>query len=162
MRARTYRTLLELGGGLGLLVAIFAAAEVVYPGLSAVCSVNALISCTTVLNSGRTTTLGLPDWAWGVGGFLAILILMVVADRNRNQVAWTYGLLGVTSLGVVLSAYFLYVEVFEIGALCPVCITAYLFGALAWVGAAGLTRRRRARLGAQGAGGRQPGDDSPS
>jgi uncharacterized membrane protein len=141
MRTRTYRTLVELGGVLGLLAAIFAALEVYVAGLSKICSFSSSFSCATVLDSGKTTTLGIPDWTWGVVGFLAILVVAGIASRRRKDVRVTYGLLLLTTAGVALSAYFAYVEVAEIHALCPVCLTAYFFGFVAWVGAVGLASR---------------------
>jgi uncharacterized membrane protein len=141
MRTRTYRTLVELGGGLGFIVALFAAAEVADPGLSAVCSVNALVSCSSVLHSGRTSTLGIPDYLWGVLGFVAILVVGALASRNRKDARLAYALLLLTTAGVGLALYLLYVEVVEIGALCPVCLTAYFMGGVAWIGAIGLARR---------------------
>jgi uncharacterized membrane protein len=140
MRARTYRSLLELGALLGLLVALFAALEVYVAGLSNVCSFNSVVSCTAVLLSGKTTTLWVPDWVWGVAGFIAIIALAAVASQRRKDVRLTYGILALTTAGVGLAAYFLYVEVFEIHAVCPVCVSAYFFGTLAWVGAVGLAR----------------------
>jgi uncharacterized membrane protein len=53
----------------------------------------------------------------------------------------SYALLGVTTAGVGLSVYLLYVELVEIRGLCPVCISAYLLGGVAWIGAIGLAYR---------------------
>jgi len=141
MRTRTYRTLVELGGLLGLLVAIFAALEVYVAGLSKICSFSAFVSCGAVLESGKTTTLGVPDWVWGIVGFVAIVVLAALASQHRKDARIAYALFGVTSAGVALAAYLFYVEVGEIHAVCPVCVTAYAFGVIAWVGAFGLARR---------------------
>jgi uncharacterized membrane protein len=147
MRARTYRTLAQMGGVLGLLAALFAAAEFADPSLSQVCSTNGYVSCGKVLNSGLTTTLGVQDWIWGIVGFLAIIVVAFLLERNRKDERLVYGLLGLTTAGVALSAYLFYVEVGRIGALCPVCLTAYFFGVVAWVGAIGLALRLRKRNG---------------
>jgi uncharacterized membrane protein len=68
-------------------------------------------------------------------------VVAAIAERRRKDARLSYLLLAVTSAGVALAAYFLYVEVVEIRGICPVCVTAYLFGVLAWVGSAGLARR---------------------
>ncbi len=141
MRARTYRTLLELGGVLGFLLAVFAALEFYYSSLTKVCSFSSYFSCGAVANSGRTTILGVPDWAIGIAGFLAILVLAGLSSRYRRDDRITYLLFAVTSLGVAVAAYLLYVEVGQIHALCPVCASAYVCGVVAWVGSLGLTRR---------------------
>jgi uncharacterized membrane protein len=140
MRTRTYRTLAELGGFLGLLVAIFAALEVYVSGLSNACSFSSIVSCTGVLQSGKTTTLGVQDWVWGLAGFLAIVVLTALAGRRRKDARIVYALLALTTAGVGLAAYLLYVEVGEIHIICPVCVSAYAFGVIAWVGAIGLAR----------------------
>lgn len=157
MRTRTLRTLVYVGGALGLIASGYAAAEVYVAGLSQACSVNGVVSCNVILDSGKTTTLGIPDYAFGVAGFVAILVLGILAEQRRRDSRWTYLLAGLTTAGVALSLYFLYVEVVEIGGICPVCVAAYLFGGLAWMGAIGLVvkayrRDRHARDGAVPAG----------
>jgi uncharacterized membrane protein len=141
MRTRTFRTLVYAGGGLGLIAAVFAAAEFFDAQLTRACSVNGFFSCAFVAQSGKTTTLGIEDWIWGVAGFVVILALAVLAERRRRDTRVTYALLGVTTAGVALSLYLLYVELVEIGALCPVCTAAYVLGGVAWVGAIGLAYR---------------------
>jgi uncharacterized membrane protein len=145
MRTRSYRTLVELGGGLGLVTSLFTLAEAMDTSLSNVCSVNQKVSCGNVLASGLTSTLGIPDWAWGIGGFVAILVVAALASRHRKDARYAYALLALTTAGVGLAAYLLYVEVFRIGSICPVCATAYFFGVVAWAGAIGLARRAWSR-----------------
>jgi uncharacterized membrane protein len=149
MRTRSIRSLIYFAAGLGLLVALFAAAEFIDPALTGVCTVNQVVSCKTVADSGLTTTLGVQDWIWGVAGFVAILLFAGMAERRRDDLRWTYGLLGLTTAGVGLSMYLLYIEVFRIGAICPVCATAYFFGILAWVGSILLARRKTTRAQAR-------------
>jgi uncharacterized membrane protein len=141
MRTRNLRSLVYFGGGFGLIAAIYAAAEVYDAALSKACSFNGVVSCSFILESGKTSVLSIPDWAIGVAGFALILTLGVLAERYRRDPRFTYLLAGVTTVGVALSLYFLYVEVFEIGGICPVCVTAYLFGWVAWAGAVGLARK---------------------
>ncbi len=144
MRIRSVRSLIYLAGGLGLIVALFAAAEFFDASLSKFCSPSSTISCAAVANSGLTTTLGIPDWIWGVAGFIAILALAALAEQHRRDLRYAYALLGLTTAGVALSLYLLYVEVGRIGALCPVCFTAYVFGWIAWGGAILLVRKMSA------------------
>jgi len=141
MRTRSLRELVYFGGGLGLIASIYAAAEVYDSSLSKACSFNGVVSCNVILESGKTTALGIPDWSFGVAGFVLILVVGALAEWYRRDARVTYVLLAVTSLGVALAAYLLYVEVFEIGGICPVCATAYFFGVVAWAGAVGLARR---------------------
>jgi uncharacterized membrane protein len=140
MQLRTWRSIVYFAAGLGLIVALFAAAEFFDVALRNICSVSSFLSCAAVDQSGRTSTLGLPDYAWGVGGFAAILAVAGLGERRPDSRPWAWGLVGLTSAGVALSLYLLYVELALIGALCLVCATAYAFGAVAWVGAIGTAR----------------------
>src|SRR5580658_2040755 len=130
MRTRTYRSVVYFGAGLGLIAALFAAAEFYDTELTKACTFSAYWSCGRIANSGLTTTLGVQDWIWGVVGFVLILLFAALAERRRRDARMTYLLLLVTTVGVALSLYFLYVEVVQIGGLCPVCVSAYLLG---WV-----------------------------
>jgi uncharacterized membrane protein len=146
MRNRSLRSLVYFAAALGLVVSLFAAAEFFDAALRSVCSVNSFFSCALIDNSGKTTTLGIPDYLWGIGGFVLIFVAAVLAERRPKDLSRSYLLLGVTSAGLVLSLWLLYVEIGVIGGLCPVCAAAYFFGALAWVGALLLTLRLRRRL----------------
>ncbi len=140
MRVRSVRSLVYLAGGVGLIVSIFAALEYYEGSLRRLCTISSFFSCATVDVSGRTTTLGLPDFLWGVGGFVLILVVAGLAERWPRDRRYAYALLGVTTLGVAFSLYFLYVQLVEIGALCVVCATADVFGWIAWAGAIALVR----------------------
>ncbi|HLN50787.1 MAG TPA: vitamin K epoxide reductase family protein [Thermoplasmata archaeon] len=143
MQIRSLRSAIYLASGVGLLVAMFAAAEFFDASLEAVCSINSFFSCSLVDRSGLTTTFGIQDYLWGIGGFVLILVFAGIAEKRPRETAWPCALLLITTVGVVLSMYFLYVELAEIHALCPVCVTAYLFGGFAWIGAIALVRKTR-------------------
>lgn len=148
MRLRTIRSLIYFAAGLGLIVSLFATAEFFDAALAKYCSPSTWISCAAVANSGLTTTLGIEDWTWGLVGFVAIIVVAALAEAHRKDLRYAYALLLLTTAGVGLAMYLLYVELFRIGALCPVCASAYGFGILAWIGAILLVQRMRARAAA--------------
>jgi uncharacterized membrane protein len=143
MKTRDLRSLTSLSAGLGLVVALFAAAEFFDASLRGICSINGFFSCATVDESGRTSTFGIPDYLWGIGGFILILVLAGLAEQRAREPRWSYALALLTTAGVGFSLYFLYVELAEIHALCIVCVVDYIFGGLAWAGALGLALRAR-------------------
>jgi uncharacterized membrane protein len=143
MKTRDLRTVVGLSAGLGLIVALFATAEYYDVTLQAICSINAFISCAAVDASGKTSTLGIPDFVWGLLGFVAILVVGGRAEDRPDDERWAYGLVGLTTAGVGLSAYLLYVELAEIHALCLVCASDYVLVGVAWLGAIALVRRLR-------------------
>jgi uncharacterized membrane protein len=149
MKTRSIRSVVYLAGGLGLIVSIFTYLESVEASLQSLCTVNAFISCTAVANSGKTTTFGISDSYIGIGGFVLILVVAAIAESRRRELLWPYLLLLLTTGGVGFSFYFGYVELVEIHALCLVCVTAYFFGVVAWVGAILLVRRLRAKAHAR-------------
>lgn len=141
MRTSTLRSAVYLSALLGIVVSLFAFAELEDVALRGICTVNSFFSCATVDRSGLTTTLGIPDYLWGVGGFVLIFALAAVAERHPSAPRWANALVLLTTAGVALSVYFLYVELVQIGAFCLVCGTAYLLGVVAWLAAIGLARR---------------------
>ncbi len=141
MRTTSLRTVVNLAAGLGLLVSIFSTVEYFETSLQGLCSVNAFLSCGAVAESGRTTTLGIPDYLYGLGGFVLILIVAGIAEKRSTERWPILALVGLTTLGVAFSSYFVYVQVAEIGALCIICLTAEALGVIAWAGAIALALR---------------------
>lgn len=140
MRTASLRSLIYLAAGIGLIVSIFAALEFYEASLRGLCSFSGFFSCSTVDTSGKTTTLGIPDYLWGVGGFVLILLVAGFAESRSRDRRWPWLLVAVTSGGVAVTLYFLYVQLALIGAFCVVCASAYVFGWVAWVGAIALAR----------------------
>ena len=141
MQTRTLRSLIYLAAGIGLIVSIFAALEFYEASLRSLCTYSSFFSCGAVDQSGRTSTFGIPDYLWGIGGFLLILVVAGLAEKRPHDRRGPLVLVALTTLGVAFSLYFLYVQLAEIGALCVVCATADTFGWIAWGGALGLARR---------------------
>jgi uncharacterized membrane protein len=129
MKAETAHAavLLFVVAGLGL--AVFATLETYYPPLQTACSVSAFFSCSKVDTSGHTTLLGIPDWAIGVGGFVVLLGLDIPLYRTWRR-DLLKGVVAVSALGLVVSAYLAYVELAVIQALCPICFSTYVADAL--------------------------------
>ncbi|MGA8710386.1 MAG: vitamin K epoxide reductase family protein [Thermoplasmata archaeon] len=145
MRTRSIRSIIYFAAGLGLIVSIFTYLETVQASLQTLCTVNAVISCAKVDQSGKTTLFGIQDSYIGIAGFVLIFLVAALAESRRKERFWPYFLLFVTTAGVALSFYFGYVEIVEINALCPVCLTAYVFGFVAWFGAIALVLKLRAK-----------------
>jgi uncharacterized membrane protein len=159
VRTSSLRSVVFLSGAIGLLVSIFAAAEFYTASLRSACTINQFFSCATVDRSGLTSTLGVPDYLWGTLGFVALLVVAGIAEKRPTDVRPAYLLTLLATGAVGLSAYFLYVQLAEIHALCVVCATAETFGAILWVGSIALARRT-ARGAARGATTRPAGPGS--
>jgi uncharacterized membrane protein len=81
-------------------------------------------SCETVQTSKWATFLGFPVGAWGVAYYVAVFVISLVglsptwADRRGiSQLLVT-----MTALGVVVSLWLTYLELFVINAVCMWCV----------------------------------------
>ena len=140
--ARTLHALLPVAIVIGLAFSGYAAYETLYPAAQASCSVNGFFSCSKVDQSGLTSTFGIPDYAIGVAGFVALLALDVPLLLTYRR-GWLYALFGLSTIGLVFSIYLAYVELAEIQALCLICTGAYLSNVVVWAIALGLVRESR-------------------
>ncbi|MCI4357496.1 MAG: vitamin K epoxide reductase family protein [Thermoplasmata archaeon] len=134
MRAESLHAIILLASIVGVGLSVFAYAESVDPALQHDCSVNAFFSCAKVDQSGQTTTLGIPDWAIGTGGFLFLLAIDIPLYASWRPVL-LQTLTAASAVGVGVSAYLAYIELFRIQALCPVCLSAYLANGLVFASA---------------------------
>ncbi|HEY6238413.1 MAG TPA: vitamin K epoxide reductase family protein [Thermoplasmata archaeon] len=142
MRAETTHAVILLAIVAGLGFALFAAYETVFPAAEGFCSVSPFFSCAAVDQSSHTTTLGVQDWAWGIAGFALLLALDVPLYRTWKR-SWLVALTLASLAGALFSVYLAYVELGIIGALCPVCLGAYLCNAVVLGFALVLVRKAR-------------------
>lgn len=141
MRAQDLHAVVLLAVVAGLALALFAAYETFNPAAASACSPTKLLSCQSVNSSGHTTTLGVPDWAWGIGGFVALLFVDVLAYRTFER-RWLTALFALSTMALGLTAWFVYNEVVVVGAICPVCTGAHLANLVVWAGSLLLLRRQ--------------------
>ena len=159
MRAESYHALIPVALGAGLLLSIYAGYETTHPALQGSCSFSALFSCAKVDQSAHTTTLGIPDYVIGIAGYVAMIVVDVFLYRSWHR-SWLNAFLLLSGLGIAVSAYFAYVEAFEIGAFCPVCLSAYAANGIAFLAATMLWFEGRDSDRAAPSGG--PGPSAPT
>jgi uncharacterized membrane protein len=124
MRSETLHAILPLAILAGLAFSLFAAAETVDPALRGICTVSPFLSCSKVDQSAYTTTLGIPDYLWGIGGFVLLFALDVQVYRlGRGR--WLDALTVVSAAGVAFSIYLGWIELGIIRAFCLVCFGSY-------------------------------------
>jgi len=82
----------------------------------------------SVVNASRYSEInGIPVALVGVGGYLAILIVLLLEKRvpfleeNGSMV-----LFGLTLTGFLFTVWLIYLEIFLIKALCPFCLTSQI------------------------------------
>src|SRR5687768_7261854 len=84
--------------------------------------------CSTVNDSPYAEIYGIPVAAVGVGGYLAILAVLVLEMKGghffkRNGTLVNFGL---ALTGFLFTLYLVYLEIFVIKALCPFCVTSQI------------------------------------
>ncbi len=133
----------------GLAFSFYAMAESLTPSLQSTCNVNAWVQCGAVDQSAYSHVGPVPDYAIGIGGFVAMLVVEVLLLRTYDP-RYLQALLGLSFLGVVASVGFGYTEMFLIDphhfVFCPICLGAYFSNVGVLACALGLLRLRRRGL----------------
>jgi len=84
--------------------------------------------CQTVSESPYAIIAGVPVAVFGIIGYLALLVMLVLELRGgkffkKNATLLTFGM---AVLGFVFTLYLVYLEIFVIKALCPFCLTSQI------------------------------------
>ena len=92
------------------------------------CSVG---SCETVNTSKWSMLLGIPIAAWGLGAYVALLLLAMVGsgDAHESNVPISRMIVALAGWSVLFSAWLAYLELFVIHAICIWCLSS----AVLWV-----------------------------
>ncbi len=85
--------------------------------------------CATVNESAYSEIFGIPVALVGVGGYLAILAVLLLEKYGKNKFFKENSLLAVFGLGVGgfgFTLYLVYVEAFILKAWCPFCVASQI------------------------------------
>ena len=93
------------------------------------CSMNASINCDEVIKGEVATTLGIPTGWYGFVGYVSILIAAIYKKKKI--------VLGFATFGLLFCLRLMYIELFLLKVICPVCVTCML----AMTGVFGLTTK---------------------
>lgn len=84
-------------------------------------------ACSAVNASRYSEVNGIPVALIGVGGYAAILALLLLEPRNAFlQENGIMALFGVSLVGFLFTLYLIYAEIFFIKALCPFCLASQI------------------------------------
>lgn len=121
MRHRQAVALLAL---VGLMLSVYL--TMYHYGLVGALACGASASCDKVQASRYAVFLGLPVAAYGVGGYLALLVVALAGlqDRFAGSVMPTRMLALLSGLGAGFTAWLKYLEVFRIHAICRWCVVS--------------------------------------
>lgn len=121
---------LVLAGGLGLASAVVLLVEKIAllenPFYVPSCSVNAVLSCGSIMTSPQSELFGFPNPVLGVIAFPVVLVAGVVLLAGGRPAPWFWwGLLAGCAAGMVLVHWLVVQSAFVIGALCPYCMVVW-------------------------------------
>jgi uncharacterized membrane protein len=104
--------------------------------------------CETVQLSPYSRFHGIDVPLIGIGGYLVLLTVSLLAMQRPQDRRWPRLLLALSAVGVAFTAYLTYLELFVIHALCRWCLGSAVLITLTFVSA---LLDRRARVGAASA-----------
>ncbi|HXQ93739.1 MAG TPA: vitamin K epoxide reductase family protein [Thermoplasmata archaeon] len=151
MRAESVHQLLLMGILVGLAFSLYAGWETAHPTPGG-CNINSYVSCGKIATSGHTTTFGIQDYFYGIGGFVVLLLLDIPLYMTWKR-EWLLPVTLLSGLGVALSIYFAYLELVVIQGLCLICLGSYLsnvvvFACALYLERSGAADRKAARAAA--------------
>lgn len=97
------------------------------PGYKPGCSINAVVSCGSVMTTRQAEVFGFPNSLIGIAAFAVVITVGVIAAAQVPLPRWIWiGLWAGTALGVGFVHWLMYQTLYEIGALCPYCMVVWL------------------------------------
>jgi uncharacterized membrane protein len=125
----------------GLFVALYLWLHALGFGGAIKCGVSG--GCETVQTSPWAVFLGFPVAFYGVVGYLALLIVALVALRPvaLTERKWNVMLVGLATVGFFFTAYLTYLELFVIHAICRWCVGSAVIITAIWIVSVAALRR---------------------
>lgn len=122
--------ILAVSGGLGLLAAVALMVERVWvledPTRVPICSINAVLSCGSVMTSPQASAFGIPNAIIGIAGFAMVLTIGVALLAGATFRRWFWwGLQAGTTFALAFVFWLIYQTLFRIEALCPYCLVVW-------------------------------------
>lgn len=100
---------------------------------------NLLDGCNVVLGSSWATVFGVPLALFGVIYYGTLLALLFIFYITRKEILMKL-LLAVSTVGLVMSLWFLYVQLGIIGSLCEYCLLSLVSTLCVWIAVIALNR----------------------
>jgi uncharacterized membrane protein len=123
-----------VAAGAALCVSIYLTIEHYNRSVLLACPENSAINCAKVTTSRWSHIAGVPVAVIGLGYFVVMTALLAVPTARRQVQLLRVALAG---CGVLMVLYLVYVELFEVNAICLYCtavhvLTVVMFGATLW------------------------------
>lgn len=102
-------------------------ASLIDPNRVALCDINPILSCGSVMSSTQASLLGIPHSFLGIAAFSALITVGIVLLAGAKLAQWFWGLLLLGSfIGFLSVQYLVYQSLFVLNTLCPWCMVVWL------------------------------------
>lgn len=123
--------LLVVAGTVGLIAAAVLLIEKIElikdPDYVPTCSINPILSCGSVMNTGQAEAFGFPNPIIGIAGFTAVLTTGVAIHAGATFRRWYWlGLQTGVTFGIGFVHWLIFQSLYRIGALCPYCMAVWI------------------------------------
>lgn len=120
-----------IAGGIGLIAAFALTleklAKLADPDHVPSCTLNPVLSCSSVMDSPQATAFGFPNPLIGIAGFAVTITVGVVLLCGFRPPRWFWlGMQAGTTFGIVFVHWLIYSSLYQIGALCPYCMVVWV------------------------------------
>lgn len=128
---RTVAVVLLVAGLVGFIAAFVLAVEkfllLTNPFYTPSCSINATVSCTSVMQSAQSAAFGFPNPLLGIGGFAVVAATGAILLAGGRLAPWyRVGLQIGATAGAVFVGWLIVQSLFAIKALCPYCMVVWV------------------------------------
>lgn len=105
------------------------------------CNITGLDGCNIVAQSSYSHFLGIPLGVFGVLFYVMIFVAIAATHRLPTKIA-RQALMFFTTTGLLLSVYFMGIQVFVIRAVCIYCVASFIFALLLWATSLSLFKQK--------------------
>lgn len=122
---------LVIGGAFGLLASFSLSLEklasLADPNRTALCDINPILNCGSVMDSAQASLFGIPHSFIGIGLFSALIAVGVVLLAGAKLAQWFWAVfIGTSFFGFLAVQYLVYQSIFVLQTLCPWCMVVWL------------------------------------
>lgn len=119
-------TWLTILGSLGMLASVTLLHDVIElaknPSFVPICSINPILSCTSVMASAQAEVFGIPNPVFGVIAFTMLITFGILLTAKTTFTRWIWGAaLAAGVMGVIFAHWLFFQSMFALGTICPWC-----------------------------------------
>jgi len=96
------------------------------PSYSPSCNINPLVNCQSAMSSAQAEILGIPNPAFGIAAFAALLTFAVLLFTGVKFNRWVWWAALLAAIGFGFAVYLYLTSVLVLGSICPWCFVTWI------------------------------------